>query len=127
MKLRINGNSLRLRLSKTDVGKLLAEGRVEDTVFFGPEQSACLTYALEHEAASKLIDFRYGSQRAAVVVSSAEATRWASGDQVGIYGEVDTGRGLLTLSVEKDFACLDQNDADNADTFPNPKADKVCQ
>lgn len=47
---------------------------------------------------------------------------WAQSDQVGIYVTLDLGlHGNLDLVVEKDFACMDLSDADNLDTFPNPK------
>jgi hypothetical protein len=46
--------------------------------------------------------------------------------QVGVYTTVDIPpEGLLDLIVEKDFACLDQSDEDNTDTFPNPLG-KIC-
>ncbi len=48
MKLRINGHSLRLRVSRSEVEYLLQNGRIEDTIYFGVDQEARLTYALEH-------------------------------------------------------------------------------
>jgi hypothetical protein len=33
---------------------------------------------------------------------------------------------LLSLAIEKDFACLDHNDAENEDTFPNPNLAAAC-
>jgi hypothetical protein len=48
-------------------------------------------------------------------------------NQVGIYSSVDLGpRGVLELIVEKDFACLDLSDANNADAFPNPGVECIC-
>ena len=51
--------------------------------------------------------------------------RWASGDQIGIESEqlVDHQASLRIL-IEKDFACIDGTDEQNADTFPNPLAGK---
>lgn len=45
MKLRIRGNSLTLRLSKTELAKLAETGKVEDTTRFSSEQS--LRYCVE--------------------------------------------------------------------------------
>jgi hypothetical protein len=45
---------------------------------------------------------------------------------VGIYGSFEVGSDQLTLAVEKDFACLDGNDASNEDTFVNPKSVPIC-
>ena len=38
MKLRIRGNSIRLRLSRTEVAQFAGNGNVEDTVEFGSSQ-----------------------------------------------------------------------------------------
>jgi len=127
MKLRVMGDSLRLRLSPNEVAELLAKGRVEETLYFGPEVDARFTYALEHTASAEPIRLRASPQQVAVLLSTADATQWAEGDRVGIYGDVETGHGALALSVEKDFACLDRNEADNTDTFPNPKAGEACR
>jgi len=123
MKLRIKGNSLRLRISRPEMARLLQVGRIEQTVYFAPD--AKLTYVLEHAASAQAISVRYQLQEVTVVLSSAETQQWAEGEQVGIYGSVDTGHGPLALLVEKDFACLNASDADGenqADAFPNPKA-----
>jgi hypothetical protein len=34
--------------------------------------------------------------------------------------------GWLKIAVEKDWACLDDSDEDNADTFPNPNQGANC-
>jgi hypothetical protein len=60
------------------------------------------------------------------VIPSEEARRWAGTADVGLYGQVDTKAGVLELAVEKDFACLDKSEAENADTFPNPRQGAIC-
>ncbi len=56
-----------------------------------------------------------------------DAQRWADGSETGIYAEVNLGsRGVLDLILEKDFACLDGTDVDNADAFPNPNTGAAC-
>ncbi len=52
MKLRIKGNSLRLRVSPSEMERLLSAGRIEEIIHFAQEPDAKLTYALE-QAASK--------------------------------------------------------------------------
>ena len=37
MKLRIKGNSLRFRVTQSELAKLVELGRVEETIYFGPE------------------------------------------------------------------------------------------
>ena len=106
--------------------QLLQSGRVEETIYFGAEEGARLTYALEHSAQAEAITVRYRPQEVTVLVSSREAQNWAEGNDVGLYGAAGSGHGPLELAIEKDFACLDKEGAENADTFPNPKQGVVC-
>ena len=126
MKLRIHGDSLRLRVSPSEVVGLLKSGRVEETIHLGPDVDAKLIYVLEHSSRAGSMELRYEPQRVTVVVASADAHRWAEGQDVGLYGAIPTAHGMLELAVEKDFACLGNNDAENADTFPNPRQGAVC-
>ncbi len=122
MKLRIKGNSMRLRISQSEMKKLMEDGRIAETVAFGPEPEAQLTYALEHADGADGVEVLYRERTVSVVVATSVATSWAAGDEVGIYGSVATSLGTLDVMVEKDFACLDGNDPQDADAFPNPSA-----
>jgi len=123
MKLRIKGNSLRLRVTRSDLTRLIDTGHIEETIYFGSSEGSRLTYALEHQPNLTSATIRYQPPKVAVVLPKSEATAWAKSDLVGIYATVDLGPvGNLDLIVEKDFACLDLSDADNLDTFPNPDA-----
>jgi hypothetical protein len=126
MKLRIKGNSLRLRVSPSEMTLLLQTGRIEDAIHFGPSEGAKLVYALEHRPELTAMAVRYESNEITVAVSSQDAQRWASGQDVGLYSQSMSGHGPVELAVEKDFACLDEENAENADTFPNPKQGTVC-
>jgi hypothetical protein len=126
MKLRIKGDSLRLRVTRSEVGRLIETGRIEETIHFGPAKDANLTYALELADGPEDISLRYRPQEIAVVLSTQAARRWAEGDQVGLSVDLAVGDRVLALLVEKDFACLDRSHAGNEDTFPNPKQGTVC-
>ncbi len=119
MKLRIANNSLRLRLTQTDVRRFIAEGHIESTVFFAP--GAHLTYALAHRGSLVHALVEPGPQCVSIIVPSAQAQDWAASNTVGIYAKVDSGHGPLDLLIEKDFACLDGDDPVDPDAFPNPK------
>jgi hypothetical protein len=106
--------------------QLLQSGRVEETIYFGADQDARLTYALEHATDAGSMTLRYRSREVTVMISSSEARNWAEGNGVGLYGATGSIHGPLELAVEKDFACLDKVGAENADTFPNPKEGTVC-
>lgn len=116
MKIRIKGNSLRYRLTKTDVTKLAEEGYVQEAVDFGSQQ---LIYALrlvddEHLSAT------YKENAITLYVPKAVATGFADDDKVGYEGK----HGSLNLLVEKDFTCLDEVAEDQSDNYPNPLAAK---
>jgi hypothetical protein len=126
MKLRIQGNSLRLRVSRSEVARFGEMGRVAETIRFAPEPEAALTYALESSVDANEIGVRWQPGEVAVVIPATAARKWAEGEGVGLYGDCGVGEGRLSVLVEKDFACLDRSDADNADTFPHPLHGTVC-
>ncbi|KAA6456946.1 hypothetical protein DYQ86_24200 [Acidobacteria bacterium AB60] len=127
MKLRIKGDSLRLRIAPSEVARLLQSGRIEETIHFGPAPDACLTYALETAPGQQAsVTVRSRQHEITVLVPEELARRWAVAEDVGIYGEMPTAAGRLELAVEKDFACLDKSAADNQDTYPNPNLGVNC-
>jgi hypothetical protein len=125
MKLRIKGDSLRLRIGPSELERLMESGRIEETVHFGLKDDARLTYALEIGDGDELA-VRHEGTRVAVVLPPAMARAWAQGNDVGVYGRFAVSGGLLEIVVEKDWACLDKNDAEDADTFPNPNQGPTC-
>ena len=113
MKLRIRGNSLRLRLSQSEVTQLAQQGRVEDAIAFGP---AKLTYVLTTSAVEH-VGAIYEDHRIVVTLPKERAARWTSSDEVGIET-----RGDLHILVEKDWSCLKPREGeDDSDAFPHPE------
>jgi hypothetical protein len=50
---------------------------------------------------------------------AVEEKKWAGSDDVGVYTDIAAGDDqVLSVAIEKDFACLDLSDAENEDTFP---------
>lgn len=126
MKLRIKGNSLRLRVSPSELSQLIETGRVEEAIYFGEQDDAKLIYALEHNSQTAAMTLRYASNEIIVVLPTEETRQWAGNDQVGLYGEAGACQHRIEVVVEKDFACLDKGEDENADTFPNPKVGAAC-
>jgi hypothetical protein len=127
MKLRIKGNSLRLRVSRSEVARLLKRDRLEETIHFAAQANAKLTYALEQTASISAPTIRYTQNTVTVLIPADQANSWCVNDQVGIAENLSVGSfGFLNLLIEKDFACLDRSDEDNEDTFANPNAGKTC-
>jgi hypothetical protein len=127
MKLRIKGNSLRLRVSRSELARFQAGDRIEETIHFTAAPDATLTYALESALKSSPVTVRYGPREVTVVLSRDRARMWAAPSEVGVYTTLDVGpAGSLEVVIEKDFACLDGSDEDNCDTFANPLAGTTC-
>ena len=121
MKLRIKGNSLRLRVSRSELARYQAEGRIEETIHFTAALEATLTYALESATGPSPVSIRYEPGEVTVILSKDRASIWGAQNEIGVYTTLDMGpAGSLEVVVEKDFACLDRSDEDNSDTFANP-------
>lgn len=122
MKIRMEGNSLRLRLRRSEV-ELLAQGKaVRESVAF-PEGS--WEYTLEAAPGTSRPGARLLDHGITVTLPQDWAQPWADSPQVGFEHNLalQTG-GSLHLLIEKDFVCLDRDPAGQQDQFPNPKAGK---
>lgn len=118
MKLRIRGNSLRLRLTRTELAELAGTGTVVNQVQLGVFPDCALVYRMElsDEAIKPVVVFR--NSQICVSLPSVQAREWARSESVGIYSEESWG---LKLIVEKDFKCLDPRiGEDESDAFENP-------
>jgi hypothetical protein len=122
MKLRMQSNSIRLRLKQHEVQQLLRTGRVEERITFGGEGDGAFTYVLECSQGLAEPHAVLTEGGILVQIPAKVASRWASGDDVAI----DALQGDLQVLIEKDFACLNGTDEQNADTFPNPLAGTKC-
>lgn len=120
MKLRIRGNSIRLRLLKSEVANLRGTGVVADSTEFPGGSKLTYRIAWEPEAAS--VSASFVNDVLSVHVPKAELLAWAEDEEkVGIEAEADG----LSILIEKDFVCLTRtDDPDNLDAYPNPEI--VC-
>ena len=87
MKLRLQFNSIRLRLMRSEVESFLHTGRVEERVMSGPDDQDSFYYLLE---ATDIVSSPKGTITPGCVVVQvpiADALRWVLTDQVGIEGE----------------------------------------
>lgn len=127
VKLRLQFNSVRFRLKRCEVEQLARTGRVEEKILIGTGDDDRFDYVLESTAAVSSSRATVTARGIVVQVPSHEVMKWASTEQVGIEGgqPVDSETSLRIL-VEKDFACVDGTDEENADTFPNPLAGLKC-
>lgn len=120
MKIRILDNSIRLRLSQTEVQHLSEKGKVEAQTQFGLAPNASLIYSLEKKE-TPAIHAAFSDNRIQIFLPNQMATDWATSDEVGLEDDMPLGDGIaLHILVEKDFKCLTERSEDESDLFPNP-------
>jgi hypothetical protein len=125
MKIRIKGNTLRLRLTQTEVENVNAGQGVEENVPFGKGQPA-FRYAVNAESETDKISVSYVDHTIEIRLPLKQAHQWAITDQVNLEENIDWKDGTtLQILVEKDYQCLHKRPAeDEGDNFPNPAAEK---
>ena len=127
MKLRLQSNSIRLRLKRGEVAQLAQTGRMEEEIIMGSSPKDTFHYVIESSRAVSAPQARLQERGILVLFPFDAVSRWAAGDEVGVEAVMPTGdQRQLHVLVEKDFACLDGSDEQNADTFPNPLAGTKC-
>ena len=121
MKLRIRDNSIRLRLSQSEVDSLSSDGLIGSAVMFAG--GSRLGYCLESSPACVDPVAHFESSELKVRLPESAVQHWATSDEVSIEAEqgLDEG-GYLKILVEKDFACLaPRAGEDESDMFPHPE------
>ncbi|RTQ46735.1 hypothetical protein EJV47_20385 [Hymenobacter gummosus] len=109
MKLRLEDDSLRLRLSTEDLAQFAQTGRVAVTVPLAPGPTGRLSYALQQTpdsstAAEQALRVAYTPGALEVLVPAALAQGWLQPGEVGLEGRLDVADGqTLRIIVEKDF------------------------
>lgn len=119
MKLRIKGNSIRLRLAKSEVETLAATGIIQEQTNLG---SSFFIYQLKKEHISELkADLQ--NNTLTVYIPYQFVNEWTNNNTVGIDNKSPDNRmPALYILVEKDFKCIDNTEEDQSDNFDNPKA-----
>ena len=118
MKIRIHQNSVRFRLSKSEVEKLETTGYLEESTAF---PNAKFIYAAsQHEHSELTASFE--NNKITLFVPSAFLQNWTVNNIVGTDANMPLpDGGSLYLLIEKDFKCLDNVDEDQSDNYDNPK------
>lgn len=105
MKLRIEENSLRLRLSEAEVHQFAEAGRVAAALPLGPTAADTLTYALER-VETEHFRVSYGAGAITVKVPATLAAQWTGTDQNGLSATLLlTDTQSLKVLIEKDLDC----------------------
>jgi hypothetical protein len=120
MKLRIQGDSLRLRLTQKEVAELRTGGCVQSSLHFASGRS--LTYSIASSGEASQVEADFEGDNIRVMLPRAAMAAWADGDQTGISGPPDQPSLLL---IEKDFQCLHKPDELDPEAYPNPLAEAL--
>lgn len=120
MKLRIKGNTLRLRLTQSEVDSFKKMGEVKDQIKFGEN---CLEYSLA-KSDKHVIAASFSENTIMVHMPTPLVEKWTESDLVGLdntnelNGDIE---GDIYILIEKDFQCLHKRPMeDESDNYPHP-------
>lgn len=114
MKIRIKDNSIRFRLTQSEVAELDKNGIISSYTEF-PNQT--FTYAIERTK-EDAFSAAFSENRMVLRMPAPMVHEWVSSDRVGFDGQ----SGKIKILIEKDFVCLDNTLEDQSDNYPNPNA-----
>lgn len=121
MKLRIKGNSIRLRVTKSEIDQFATGASITETTSFGNTK---LTYMLK-QSDSDTISARFENDLIVVEMPKQLAAQWTSSERVGYETNMPVADcSSLFILLEKDFKCLDATHEDQSDMYENPLADQ---
>ena len=116
MKLRIKGNSIRLRLTQSEVEELNKKGHIEDLVNFG--DGVKFIYEIKK---TDLLEPVCKANKISVLVCQDQISQWALTNKVTIKENyINSDGDEVIVMIEKDFKCLSPRDEDESDMFPHP-------
>lgn len=120
MKIRIKGNSVRLRLTKTEVETFCREGFYTNRTQF---PTSIFSYSLRSKKGISEMEASFENNEIILSMPIENLETWASSSIIGYNANLPLPNGEdLYLLVEKDFVCMDETVEDQSDNYPNPKA-----
>ena len=120
MKIRIQGNSIRYRLTRTEVRELQEKGIVQEHTTFNRKNFAYRVLVKEGITA---LEADFQNDTISLFFPKVENEKWADLERVGFANDMILDNGqTLRLLLEKDFVCLDERVEDQSDNYPNPAA-----
>ena len=122
MKLRIKGDSIRFRLSKSELTAFGIVNFVKAKIHFADSE---LEYCIKMSDTNSEISASFQSNTITVNIPTQLAMNWVNTEIVGLqFVQTLSNGNKLFILIEKDFVCLDNTFEDQSDNFPNPNI--VC-
>lgn len=119
MKIRIKGNSVRLRLSKTEVEIFCSTGRFQEQTQF---PNGLFFYAIQAKDTIEQMEAIFKENKIEITIAKHLTNDWATNSKVGFEHVIPMADNKeLSLLIEKDFVCMDATAEDQSDNYPNPK------
>lgn len=119
MKIRIKGNSIRYRLSKSEVATLCTSGSISETTSFGTRE---FIYSIMSVADASDMTADFIDDQIVVSVPLDWITDWDTNAKIGFDAKQPLpDSNTLSILIEKDFTCLEERGEDETDLYPNPK------
>lgn len=112
MKIRIKDNSVRFRITQSEVTELHKNGMISSTTQFIDNP---FIYTVEKTDEQQL-SAAFVEHRIVMKIPGFMVEELATTDRVGFDGL----SGKVQLLIEKDFVCLDNTIEDQSDNYPNP-------
>lgn len=121
MKIRIKGDSIRLRLTKSEIDQLAKTRMVAEETHIG---ESVLRYELKSSAEVNQIEASMAGTTITVKMPDSDTNHWTSTERVGYETHLPLQKGgSLFILLEKDFKCLDNTQEDQTDMYDNPLVD----
>ncbi len=125
MKLRMKDNSLRIRITQSELNRLTHEGEIKACTRLGPDPTQVFHYGLRLDEKQKELGVNYHCNVLMVTITASMMAEWKEDDKVGFDAAFDIGDGAyLQIVIEKDFKCLHpgKNREPELDNYPHPMA-----
>lgn len=123
MKLRCTSNSIRIRVRKSDLELLAAQGRVVEKILFPAGTS--LEYSIGWQNRSAGLEATFHDHHIEIGIPEGAGRQWMDSEELGLENTLPLeGGGELFVVVEKDFPCKHTGEADLNDTYHELAADR---
>jgi hypothetical protein len=120
LKLRIRGNSLRVRITRSELAALNSAGEVAETTMFSAACRLTLRLCSDDTAESLRADF--AADVLAVSIPGRMLRHWNQPEVISLQGlQAVSPTQELSILLEKDFPCVvPRAGEDERDAFPRP-------
>ena len=118
MKIRIKGNTVRIRLSRPEVETFCETGLLEERTDFLPQP---FVYTIRKDDSVAELQTVFQNGKFQLLVPSSWIAGWEHSEKVGFETVLTMKNGgAFRILLEKDFKCLDETQEDQSDQYENP-------